>query len=44
MGYNCANTLSPVHWFQFAEDTAVAATTQEHSQALLQQRVPEGKF
>ena len=34
MGYNYTNALSPRHWFQLADDTALA-TTIEDSQALL---------
>ena len=35
LGYNYTNALSPRHWFQFADDTALATATQEDSQALL---------
>ena len=35
LGYNYENALSPRHWFQFADDTALATATQEDSQALL---------
>ena len=35
MRYNYANALSPSHWFQFADDTALLTATQEDSQALL---------
>ena len=33
--YNYTNALSPRHWFQFADDIALATTTQKDSQALL---------
>ena len=35
MGYNYTNALSPCHWFQLADDTALATTIEEGSQALL---------
>ena len=35
MGYNYTNALSPHHWFQIADDTAVAIATVEDSQVLL---------
>ena len=35
IGYNYTNALSPRHWFQLADDTALATTTEEDSQALL---------
>ena len=35
LGYNYTNALSLRHWFQFADDTALATTTQEEIQALL---------
>ena len=34
-GYNYTNTLSPRHWFQFADDTALATATKGDGQALL---------
>ena len=35
MRYNYTNALTPRHWFQFVDDTALATVTQEYSQALL---------
>ena len=35
LGYSYTNALSPRHWLQFADDTALATATQEDSQALL---------
>ena len=35
MGCNYINALTPRHWFQFTDDTAIATATQEDSQALL---------
>ena len=35
MEYNYTNALSPRHWFQFADDTALATASQEDSQAFL---------
>ena len=35
MGFNYTNTLSICHWFQFADNTALATAVQEDSQALL---------
>ena len=35
MGYSYSNALTPRHWFQFTDDTALATATQEDSQALL---------
>ena len=35
MRYKYNNALTPRHWFQFADDTALATVTQEYSQALL---------
>ena len=35
MGYSYTNALSPRHWFQFADNTALEAAAEEDSQALL---------
>ena len=35
MGYSYCDTLSPRHWFQFADDSALVTSTVEDSQALL---------
>ena len=35
MGYNYTNALTPRHWFQFADDTALATANQKDSYALL---------
>ena len=35
MGYNYCETLTPRHWFQFADDSALVSSTEEDSQALL---------
>ena len=35
MGYNYCDTLTPRHWFQFADDSALVTNTEEDSQALL---------
>lgn len=35
MGYNYCDTLTPRHWFQFADDSALVTSTEEDSQALL---------
>ena len=35
VGYNYTNPVSPCHWFQFADDTALATATQEDSKAFL---------
>ena len=35
VGCNYINPLSPCHWFQFADDTALATATQEDNQAFL---------
>ena len=35
MGYNYCDTLTPRHWFQFADDSALVSSTEEDSQALL---------
>ena len=35
MRYSYSNALTPRHWFQFTDDTALATATQEDSQALL---------
>jgi hypothetical protein len=35
MGYNYCGALSPRHWFQFADDSALVTSTVEDSQALL---------
>ena len=35
MGYNNCDTLTPRHWFQFADDSALVTKTEEDSQTLL---------
>lgn len=35
VGYNYTNPVSPCHWLQFADDTALATATQEDSKAFL---------
>ena len=35
MGYNYCDTLTPRHWFQFADDSALVTSIEEDSQALL---------
>ena len=35
IGYNYCDTLTPRHWFQFADDSALVTSTEEDSQALL---------
>ena len=35
MGYNYTNALTPHHWSQFGDNTALATATQKDSQALL---------
>ena len=35
MVYNYCETLTPRHWFQFADDSALVSSTEEDSQALL---------
>ena len=35
MGCNYWNTLTPRHWFQFTDDSALVTSTEEDSQALL---------
>ena len=34
-GYNYCDTLTPRHWFQFADDSALVTSIEEDSQALL---------
>ena len=35
MGYNCCDTLTPRHWFQLADESALVTSTEEDIQALL---------
>ena len=35
MGYVAEKTLSPCHWFQFADDTAIVTALEEDNQRLL---------
>ena len=35
LGYVYENTLSPKHWFQFADDTAIATALESDNQLLL---------
>ena len=35
MGYSYCDTLSPRHWFQFADDSALVTSTVEDSQVIL---------
>ena len=35
MGYNYCDTLTPRHWFQFADESALVTSTEEGIQALL---------